>query len=227
MTTDDALPHATPTHDAPAHDMPAHDPAEHQTPATRRTSKALVRRAVFLDRDGTVIVDRHYLRDPRDVALVPHAANAVRRFNYALMPVLMVTNQSGIARGFLSEADYRTVRARIDDLLEESAAFIDDHYHCPHHPDITGPCECRKPGIALFEQAIVEHQVDAGASFFIGDRLRDLLPAKAYGAQGILVPSPETTAEDVERALAEGFRLASSLAEAAAIVLDIPHTPEP
>jgi len=200
---------------------------EHQTDATRRTSKALVRRAVFLDRDGTLIVDRHYLKDPAGVELVPHATNAVRRFNYALYPVIVVSNQSGIARGLLTEVDYRAVRARIDDLLEERGAFIDDSYHCPHHPDFTGPCACRKPGIALFEQAIIEHQVDAGLSYFIGDRLRDLLPAKVYGAHGILVPSPATPVEDVEEALAQGFQIAASLSEAAAIVLDIPATPEP
>jgi histidinol-phosphate phosphatase family protein len=194
------------------------------TPAQDRASTALARRAVFLDRDGTLIVDKHYLKNPNLVELVPHATNAVRRFNYALIPVIVVTNQSGIARGFLTEADYRAVRARVDDVLEERGAFIDDHYHCPHHPDITGPCDCRKPGIALFEQAIVEHQIDASASVFIGDKFRDVSPAKVYGARGILVPSPDTTSEDVEQTLANGLEIASSLSEAAAMVLGIPHT---
>ncbi len=201
-------------------------PTPPETPALRRTSKALRRRAVFIDRDGTIIVDKHYLKDPAQVEVVAHAPNALRRFNYALLPVIVVSNQSGIARGLLSEADYRAVRARVDDVLGERGAFIDDHYHCPHHPSVTGPCECRKPGIALYEQAIVEHQIDARSSIFIGDKLRDLLPAKAYGARGILVPSPETTPEDVEQALAEGFDLASSLSVAAAIALDLPFAPE-
>jgi len=193
------------------------------TAAQKRTSRALSRRAVFLDRDGTIIVDMHYLRDPKDVKLIAHAPNAVRRFNYALVPVIVITNQSGIARGILSEGDYRAVRARVDDLLEERGAFVDDHYHCPHLPTISGPCECRKPGLGLYEQAIVEHQIDAANSFFIGDKLRDLMPAKAYGGRGILVPSPNTSAEDVEGALAEGFELAASLTDAAARCLDIPH----
>jgi len=210
-----------------ADEQPPAESVPELTAAQRRTSRALRRRAIFLDRDGTLIVDKHYLRDPAQVELIAHATNAVRRFNYALYPVIVVSNQSGIARGLLTEADYRATRARLDDLLEERGAFIDDHYHCPHHPDFTGPCECRKPGIALFEQAIVEHQVDAGASYFIGDKLRDLLPAKAYGGSGILVPSPETSPEDVEAALAQGFAIASSLSEAAAVVLDIPHPPEP
>ena len=155
--------------------------------------------------------------------LVPNAANAVRAFNSSLVPVIVVSNQSGIARGLLTEEDYRAQRERIDDLLEERSAFVDDHYHCPHHPDFTGHCECRKPGIAMFEQAIVEHQVDAAASFFIGDKLRDLLPAKIYGARAFLVPSPETSPEDVQAALAEGFELASSLTDAAAKALGLHH----
>ncbi|MBA4070659.1 MAG: HAD family hydrolase [Gemmatimonas sp.] len=197
-----------------------------ETPAQKRTSRALRRRVVFLDRDGTLIVDKNYLKDPAQITLVPHAANAVRAFNYALVPVIIVSNQSGIARGLLTEQDYSAQRARIDDLLEERSAFVDDHYHCPHHPDITGPCECRKPGIGMFERAILEHQIDAAASFFIGDKLRDLLPAKAYGARGFLVPSPETSPEDVQGALAEGFELVASLADAAAKALGIPHATE-
>ncbi len=197
-----------------------------ETPAQLRTSRALRRRVAFLDRDGTLIVDKNYLKDPTQVTLVPHAANAVRAFNYALVPVIIVSNQSGIARGLVTEQEYRAQRARLDDLLLERGAYVDDHYHCPHHPDITGPCECRKPGIGMFEQAIVEHQVDAASSFFIGDKLRDLLPAKVYGARGFLVPSPETSPEDVQGAIAEGFELVSTLADAAARALGIPHTPE-
>jgi histidinol phosphatase-like enzyme len=78
----------------------------------------------------------------------------------------------------------------------------------------------------MFEQAIVEHHLDGAASVFIGDKFRDLLPAKSYEARGILVPSPETSPEDVEQSLAAGFEIASSLTEAAVLILGIPHTPE-
>ncbi len=195
-------------------------------PARARASVGLSRGAVFLDRDGTLIVDKHYLKDPTLVEVIPHATNAIRRFNYALLPVIVVTNQSGIARGLLTEQDYRATRARIDDVLAERGTVIDDHYHCPHHPDFTGPCECRKPGLALFEQAIVEHQIDAAASTFIGDKYRDVAPALAYGARGILVPSPETSHEDVQQTLAAGLQIASSLTEASLIVVPAPHEPE-
>jgi histidinol phosphatase-like enzyme len=126
----------------------------------------------------------------------------------------------------LTEDDYRAQRARLDDLLEERSAFVDDHYHCPHLPEITGPCECRKPGIGLYEAAIVEHQLDAPMSVFIGDKLRDLLPAKRYGGRGILVPSASTPPEDVAAATESGFQIAATLVDAAAMVLGIPHLPE-
>ncbi|MBM3908364.1 MAG: HAD family hydrolase [Gemmatimonadetes bacterium] len=197
-----------------------------ETPAQRRTSRALRRPAAFLDRDGTLVVDKHYLRDPANLELLPDVANAVRAFNYALMPVIIVSNQSGIARGLLTDDDYRAQRARLDDLLEERGAFVDDHYHCPHYPEITGVCECRKPGIGMYEQAIVEHQIDAPASVFIGDRLRDLLPAKRYGGRGILVPSASTPAEDVAAATSSGFEVTATLVDAAALVLGIPQHPE-
>lgn len=198
-----------------------------ETPAQKRTSRALRRRAAFLDRDGTLVVDKHYLKDAKQLELIPEVTNAVRAFNYALVPVIVVSNQSGIARGLLTEEDYRAQRARLDDLLEERSAYVDDHYHCPHHPDISGPCACRKPEIGMFEQAIVEHQIDAGASFFIGDKLRDVLPALRYGGRGFLVPSPSTPADDIAAAEAHGFDVVFTLTEAALLALGLPHLPEP
>jgi histidinol-phosphate phosphatase family protein len=208
----------------PAVDAPAESSAE--TPAMRRTIKELRRPALFVDRDGTLIVDRHYLRDPRDVELVPAAANVIRRFNNVLHPVIVVTNQSGIARGRLSETDYQAVRERVDDLIEANGACIDDHYHCPHHPDITGPCACRKPAIGLYEQAIIEHQLDGKGSVFVGDRLRDVLPATVYGARGILIPAPDTPVADIERARALGFDILETFSEVAVMVLGTPQDDE-
>jgi histidinol-phosphate phosphatase family protein len=161
------------------------------------------RAAMFIDRDGTLIKDVGYIKDPADVELVPHAANAVRRMNYELYPVIVVTNQSGIARGLLTEADYQRVRSRVDDLLAERGAYVDAHYHCPHHPDFTGPCDCRKPGVGLFERAIREHAIDGAASLFVGDRWRDVQPAAHFGARGVLVPSASTPADEIARAARE------------------------
>jgi histidinol-phosphate phosphatase family protein len=182
---------------------------------SKRVSLRTVRSAMFIDRDGTLIKDVGYIRNPDDVELIPHAANAVRRMNYALRPVIVVTNQSGIARGILTEADYERVRARVDDLLAERGAYVDAHYHCPHHPDFTGPCDCRKPRLGLFERAISEHAIDAGSSLFVGNRWRDVEPARHYGARGVLVPSDETPAEEIERARRE--------AEVALTLTDVVH----
>ncbi|HEX7239268.1 MAG TPA: HAD-IIIA family hydrolase, partial [Longimicrobiaceae bacterium] len=104
-----------------------------------------LRPAVFLDRDGTVIHDAHYLADPEGVRLLPGAAEAVARLNRAGVPVVLVTNQSGIGRGLFSEADFRAVQDRVEALLAAGGARIDAVYHCPHAPDADPPCDCRKP----------------------------------------------------------------------------------
>jgi D-glycero-D-manno-heptose 1,7-bisphosphate phosphatase len=168
------------------------------------------RRAAFLDRDGTLIEDRHYLADPASVSLMPGAAAAVRELNKAGMAVVVVTNQSGIARGHFSEADYELVRARVVELFAEAGARIDATYHCPHHPELTGPCACRKPGTLLYERAAAELGLDPARSLYVGDRWRDVAPALALGGVGVLVATPDTPAGDVVRA-SEEARLATTL----------------
>ena len=132
--------------------------------------------AAFIDRDGTIIQDASYVRDPADVVLLPEAADAIRRLNDRGIAVIVVTNQSGIARGYLDLTDYRRVEARLDELLVQQGARIDATYMCPHLPEITGPCDCRKPGLGLYKRAIAEHGLDASRSLFTGDRWRDVEP---------------------------------------------------
>ena len=145
------------------------------------------RPAIFLDRDGTLIEDRHYLRDPDQVHLLPGASEAVRRLNVAAIPAVVVTNQSGIARGLLTEADYAATVRRLDELLAAAGARLDGHYHCPHLPDVTGPCDCRKPGPLLYERAARDLDLDLPASWWVGDRERDLGAADRFGGRAILV----------------------------------------
>ena len=182
------------------------------------TEPGSARRAVFFDRDGTLIEDEHYLARPELVRLRPQAAAAVRRVNAAGLAAVVVTNQSGIARGLLTEDDYRAVAARLDALLAEGGARLDATYHCPHLPEITGPCECRKPGVALYEQAARELDLDLAASAYVGDRFRDVVPARRFGGLGVLVPSRDTPAIDMQRASDE-FTLATSLQTAVDRVL--------
>jgi D-glycero-D-manno-heptose 1,7-bisphosphate phosphatase len=145
------------------------------------------RPAVFLDRDGTLIEDRNYLRDPAELQLLPGAAEAVRGLNAAGLAAVLVTNQSGIARGLLTEADYAAAVRRLDELLAAEGARIDAHYHCPHLPEISGPCDCRKPGPLLYRQAADALGLDLGRSWWVGDRVRDVEAAAGFGGHGILV----------------------------------------
>lgn len=154
--------------------------------------------AVFLDRDGTIIEDVAYLRDPAAVRLLPGAAAAITRLNDRGLLAIVVTNQSGIARGLLSRHEYHLTEQRVDQLLAAESARLDGHYFCPHLPELTGPCDCRKPGVLLYSQAAEQFGVDLGASWWVGDRLRDVLPAEAFGGRGILVHGAvgETEAQD-------------------------------
>jgi D-glycero-D-manno-heptose 1,7-bisphosphate phosphatase len=180
----------------------------------RRGQRPVVSRpAVFLDRDGTLIRDVRYLGKPDQVELIPGAAAAVKRLNEAAWPVVIVTNQSGIARGYFTTNDYERVRRRTEELLLAAGARIDGTFMCPHHPDVTGPCECRKPGTLLFVQAAQQLDLDVRRSWYVGDKLRDVLPARSLGGQGILVPSDATPDDDDARAREEFF-VAPSLDEA-------------
>ena len=173
--------------------------------------------AAFLDRDGTIIRDTDYLRDPDQVELLPGAAAAIRRLNEAGWPVIVVTNQSGIARGLLTEQDYERVRMRVDKLIGEEGAKIDASYHCPHHPDITGPCDCRKPGVKMYTDAAAAHDLDTKRSWYVGDRLRDVSPGDHFGGRSVMLLAESTP--DADRVAAVKRRTASSLAEAVDIIL--------
>lgn len=146
-------------------------------------------RAVFLDRDGTLIEDTGYISDPAKVRLLPGAAAAVARLNAAGWRVIVVTNQSGIARGLITEAQYRAVEQRVDEMLAEHGARIDAHYFCPHLPEVTGPCDCRKPGAALYQEAARDFSLDLSQCWWVGDRVRDVEPAIALGGRGVLLAS--------------------------------------
>jgi D-glycero-D-manno-heptose 1,7-bisphosphate phosphatase len=149
------------------------------------------RGAVFLDRDGTIIEDVGYLRDPADMWLLPGAALAIGRLNQTDLYVVVVTNQSGISRGLLSLEQYRAIESRLDNLLAFEGAGLDGQYFCPHLPELTGPCECRKPGTLLYQQAAERLGIDLSQSWWVGDRLRDVLPAETFGGRGILIGETE------------------------------------
>jgi D-glycero-D-manno-heptose 1,7-bisphosphate phosphatase len=177
------------------------------------------RPAVFLDRDGTLIHDRHYLADPAGVELLPGAAQAVARLNRAGYFVVLVTNQSGIGRGYFGEAEYQAVHRRLVDLLAAEGARLDADYHCPLAPDDPDPEEMRKPGAGMFLRAAREHGLDLARSWLIGDRLRDVAPAALLGARSILVRSEQT---EVEEAASRGIAILDNLANAVDLVVAAP-----
>ncbi|NNL30143.1 MAG: HAD-IIIA family hydrolase [Gemmatimonadetes bacterium] len=145
------------------------------------------RPAVFLDRDGTIIAERSYLADPDGVELVPGSADAMRRLRQAGYVVVVVTNQSGIARGLYSEDDYRAVAERVEHVLAARNAGPHATYYCPHHPDVTGPCDCRKPDIGMHLRAARDLDLDLSGSYYVGDKASDVVPAITLEGQGILV----------------------------------------
>ena len=175
------------------------------------------RPAVFLDRDGTLIIDRHYLSDPAGVELLPGAARAVARLNAAGLFVALVTNQSGIGRGYFTEEEYRAVHRRLCELLAAEGARLDADYHCPLGPDVPDPWECRKPRTGLYRRAAAEHGLDLARSFYVGDRLRDVVMSQTLGGRSILVRSPESELEEADAL--PFITLVDSTAEAVELVL--------
>jgi D-glycero-D-manno-heptose 1,7-bisphosphate phosphatase len=169
--------------------------------------------AALLDRDGTIIEDRHYLHDPADVVLLPGAAAAIRRLSDAGIPSIVITNQSGIARGIFPVESYRIVRQRVLELLAAEGALLLDTFACPHHADFGLPCDCRKPELGLYRRAAAAHGLDLSRCLFVGDRIRDVLPALALGGASTLVPSHNTPAQDVIRAASLGVPRAASLCD--------------
>ena len=148
--------------------------------------------AVFLDRDGTLIEEVGYLDRAERVELYPYSADALRALNRAGLRVVMVTNQSGVARGFFSESVVEAVHAHIERLLADAGAHIDAYYYCPHHPDgkvaeYARACDCRKPGRGLVDRAARELGIDPRRSFTVGDRWLDVALARAIGGAGVLV----------------------------------------
>jgi D-glycero-D-manno-heptose 1,7-bisphosphate phosphatase len=171
------------------------------------------RRAVFLDRDGTLMEDNGYLDRIDRVVIYPWTIDAVRLLNRAGLCVVVATNQSGIARGYFTEAHVEEVHHHLSSLLAEGGAHIDAYYYCPHHPEaaVDGyrrPCDCRKPGPGLVERAARELGIDPSRSFVVGDRWLDVRLARAVGARGVLVrtgygqsqearPEPGVAADEV------------------------------
>jgi D-glycero-D-manno-heptose 1,7-bisphosphate phosphatase len=151
-----------------------------------------VRRAVFLDRDGTVIEEVGYLNRLDRVAFFPWSVDAIRVLNEAGLVVVVVTNQAGVARGYFDESLVRDTHALIDRRAAAGGARIDAYYYCPHHPDgvveaLRQTCACRKPKPGMIHQAASDLDLDIAGSFVVGDRWLDVEMGRAAGTAAILV----------------------------------------
>ena len=164
----------------------------------------MTNRAAFLDRDGTIIEEVGYLDRAERVEFYPWTIDAIRALNRAGLAVVMVTNQSGIARGFFTEAVVDEVHSHMAAMLAEGGARIDAYYYCPHHPDGKVPgyaqhCDCRKPGRGLVDRAVRELGVDPARSFVVGDRWLDVALGRAVGAECVLVRTGYGMSEEQKR----------------------------
>ena len=148
-------------------------------------------RAVFIDRDGTINEEKEYLYRTDDFAFIPGAPQAIRRLNEAGFLVIVVTNQSGVARGYYTEEDVHLLHRHIASQLELFGARVDAWYYCPHHPTGRGsyalPCRCRKPLPGMLLEAARRFDIDLDASVMIGDKLVDVEAGTAAGCRPILV----------------------------------------
>lgn len=151
-----------------------------------------MKRAVFLDRDGNVCEDVGYLGDPSMLRVYSYASEAIRRINESSMLAILVTNQSGVARGYFGEDAVLRVHDRLEDELARGGARLDGIYYCPHHPTIGQPsyrqsCECRKPRPGMLVRASADHDIDLSQSFVVGDKYSDVRLAHEAGAHAVLV----------------------------------------
>lgn len=161
--------------------------------------------AAFLDRDGTINRDAGYVDDPADVQILPGSAEAIALLNARSIPVVVVTNQSGVGRGLYSEADFDAVQAEIERQLALRSCALDAVYRCLHGP--SEGCDCRKPALGLYRRAAREHGIELGRSLYVGDKISDVLPAVKLGGTGYLL----RTGAEVEVDVPEGVHVADDL----------------
>lgn len=141
--------------------------------------------AVFLDRDGTIAEEVGYVNHVSRFRMFPSAPAAIRKLNDRGLPVFVVTNQSGVGRGYYPESLIHDVHSLMVEQLTAEGAHVDGLYYCPHEPGDS--CACRKPGTGMLERASAEHGIDLLRSFVVGDRHNDIALAHRAGSRGILV----------------------------------------
>ena len=184
------------------------------------------RPAVFLDRDGTINEEVDFVRTPDQLALIPGAGSAIHTLNQSGFLTVVVSNQSGVARGFLTEEDLTAIHARLADELARQDAHLDRIYYCPHHPTegiapYRSVCECRKPATGMLRAGEQDLGIDLSRSYIVGDRLGDVLVGQAVGATSILVLTGygRTALDEASREHVTPDFVVPSIAEAVRIIV--------
>jgi histidinol-phosphate phosphatase family protein len=180
------------------------------------------RRAVFLDKDGTLIEDVPYNVDPDRIRLMPRAAEGLRALHAAGYRLIVVSNQSGVARGYFAEGALAEVERRLRELLADAGVPLAGFYYCPHHPQgkvaaYAVACACRKPATGMLLRAAVEHGLDLGRSWLVGDILDDVEAGRAAGCTTVLLDTGHETEWLLTPARQPHHRVAD-LAEAATVI---------
>ena len=183
-----------------------------------RDALSVTRSAAFIDRDGTIIAEKIYLSDPDRVELVPGTVEALHALREAGFVLVVVTNQAGIARGRYTTEDYHAVAVRLDEELDAQGIVMDATYFCPHHPDLTGACDCRKPATGMYRRAAAKLSLDVTTSFYVGDKITDVQPGITLGGQGILVRTGYGAG--LEQEAPEGVWVVDDLREASRVIIE-------
>lgn len=155
-------------------------------------------KAVFLDRDGTINIEKNYLYRIEDFEFIDGVPEAIKLLNDAGYLVIVVTNQAGIGRGYYTEEDMNILHRYIDKQLKKYGAHIDAYYYCPHHPEYgigeyKKECDCRKPRSGMLEKAIKDFNIDINNSYIIGDKIWDMQAGRNIGIKGFQVITDETS----------------------------------
>ncbi len=150
-------------------------------------------KAIFVDRDGTINRDVHYLDNPDKFTMYPGVGKGIKTLKKKGYKIIVITNQSGIGRGYFTEHQLMSIHERMTEEFQQFDVILDGIYYCPHHPE--DKCKCRKPQTGLFEQAITEHNIDVQKSFMIGDKILDIEAGKKTGTKTILIPEPHVRDE--------------------------------
>ncbi len=190
--------------------------------------KKTMNKGVFLDRDGTVNEEVGYLTDIGKLRLIKGAGAAIKRLNEAGYTVVLVTNQSGVARGYFPEALVHEAHARLREMLQHDGARIDAVYYCPHHPKAgnshyTVDCDCRKPRTGLIDRAVKELDIDTRHSYMVGDKWSDVELGQRAGVHAILVMSgfaPDDPGNKRPEKISDPDFIAHSLSEAADWIIE-------